>query len=900
MRPLKTDPKHKRRLPDLPQTVAWRLFLAQAAMAWERLWPSLWPALALLTLFISLSLMGIWDLVPEALQALVLFAVIIGTGVALWRNLRETKLPERREGLRRLEVESGLKHRPLSAFAERPVAGRQDPRTRALWRAHRERVAQQVRQTGIVLPRTDAPRHDPYALRLLFVLILGVALLMAGTDWGARLRGAVSPLLGPGIGADVEIDAWVDPPAYTGLPQISLVRAHRVGDGPVLAQTDGVEVPVGSTLVVRLSGFAGQPVLELDPIDKTAERSDAPVDIRYESGAVETRGVIEAALTADLSARGRQLGKWRFEVRADEPPFVEMPRPPETTGNASLRFFYQLGDDYGVTKAEAHIRLIPETAEEIRAVSQNVTAPDDSPWPHPHEPVTLSLPVSPLPGVVSNETAIENLAAHPWAGRNVTVQIMVEDGAGQRVFSDPARIALPERVFLEPLAQAFIELRDLLAADAEGVYRVAAGLDALTREAEQFFDDTIVYLGMRSAYWRLAHEPRPEQIREVFDLLWDLALHVEDGDLSESLQRLRQLQEALAEALQRNAPASEIRQLMAQLREALDRYLVELAQQTDRQSVDPNAQSLSSNDLDNLLQSIEQLADLGEHGRARQMLAELQQILERLQPSGGRGRAGGQQPSPQEQALNQALSELSDIIAEQRRLLDQTYRNTAPSQLNSPEELREALRDIIEGRSGANPQKRRGRDDDFSNGPAEPGDGVAGKLGDGSFKNPGPEKRRRGDPGTPDGPALAEAQDALRERLDKLLGELEGAGVARPDKLGGASQEMGEAESSLRGQRFSKAFGEQQSALDALRSGAEELAEDVLRRQGRRGGGVAQSDPLWGDNNGNGVDQGQVGLPERSELQRAREILEELRRRAGERERPKSELEYFDRLLRQF
>ena len=37
-----------------------------------------------------------------------------------------------------------------------------------------------------------------------------------------------------------------------------------------------------------------------------------------------------------------------------------------------------------------------------------------------------------------------------------------------------------------------------------------------------------------------------------------------------------------------------------------------------------------------------------------------------------------------------------------------------------------------------------------------------------------------------------------------------------------------------------------------------------------------------------------------AELQRAREIMDELRRRAGERQRPKFERDYIDRLLRRF
>jgi len=45
---------------------------------------------------------------------------------------------------------------------------------------------------------------------------------------------------------------------------------------------------------------------------------------------------------------------------------------------------------------------------------------------------------------------------------------------------------------------------------------------------------------------------------------------------------------------------------------------------------------------------------------------------------------------------------------------------------------------------------------------------------------------------------------------------------------------------------------------------------------------------------------GTVKIPDQSDLARAREILEELRRRAGEAQRAPEELDYIDRLLKQF
>jgi hypothetical protein len=47
-------------------------------------------------------------------------------------------------------------------------------------------------------------------------------------------------------------------------------------------------------------------------------------------------------------------------------------------------------------------------------------------------------------------------------------------------------------------------------------------------------------------------------------------------------------------------------------------------------------------------------------------------------------------------------------------------------------------------------------------------------------------------------------------------------------------------------------------------------------------------------------DTDNVQIPEEADLQRARQILDELRRRAGEFGRPEIERDYIDRLLRQF
>ena len=54
------------------------------------------------------------------------------------------------------------------------------------------------------------------------------------------------------------------------------------------------------------------------------------------------------------------------------------------------------------------------------------------------------------------------------------------------------------------------------------------------------------------------------------------------------------------------------------------------------------------------------------------------------------------------------------------------------------------------------------------------------------------------------------------------------------------------------------------------------------------------------ENAGSASDGNDTRVPDQAEMLRTRRIQEELRRRVGERERPAQELDYYDRLLRQF
>ena len=153
---------------------AQRLALARAAAsASRRLWPALWPALAVLGVFLVVSLLGLWALLPGWLHALGLAALAAGLVLDAVAGARSACAgPSQTTGLRRLERVNALPHQPLRSLGDRLSGGGDDPATRSLWRRHQERLRRRCARLRVGPPRSDLPRRDPWALRAALLLLL--------------------------------------------------------------------------------------------------------------------------------------------------------------------------------------------------------------------------------------------------------------------------------------------------------------------------------------------------------------------------------------------------------------------------------------------------------------------------------------------------------------------------------------------------------------------------------------------------------------------------------------------------------------------------------------------------------------------------------------------------------
>jgi uncharacterized protein (TIGR02302 family) len=459
--------------------------------------------------------------------------------------------------------------------------------------------------------------------------------------------------------------------------------------------------------------------------------------------------------------------------------------------------------------------------------------------------------------------------------------LSARDEGGNEGLSDPVEVTLPQRPFVKPLAKALVEQRRNLVLEPDDRSRVLASIKALMIAPDTFGMGAGVYLGFQNVANRLASARKDADLLAVADVMWEMALRIEDGGLSDAERDLRAAQQELREALNRGAPEDEIRKLMDQMRAALDKFLNELAQQAQREGrdqapqsrADDNARTVTPQDLQSMLDRIEEMMRNGQVAEAQRMMEQLQNLLENLQTA--RRQRG---PDPMTREMNQALDELDQMTRDQQELRDDTFRNEDKKQRRNQAR-----------RQDRNPQGQQGDRDD--------GDDADQDSAD----NDGQQ-------------SLQQRQEALRQRLDQLQRRMKGLGMKGDQSLDDAQGAMNEAEGELgKGQQGrGRAVDAQGRALEALRKGAQAMAQQMEPGPGEENGPGDPNGPMRQGRAGKPDPLGRESHDKRDNsralydplgtpaAQRAQKVLEELRRRLSDPARPREELDYLERLLKRY
>ncbi len=830
----------------------WPLRLTFIGMLSERAFQAFWPAWSILLITLAALMLGLQDVLP--LEVVWSFGVLVTLGLvaALIFAGRSFRFPTRAQALQR--IDETLPGRPIAAISDTQAIGAGDAASEAVWKAHLERMARRLDAAHAAEPDLRLSRRDPYALRYIALLAFIVALL-----FGSVFRVTSVTEMVPGSGQTLATgpawEGWIEPPLYTGKPSIYLNDVNQ-GD---------LAVPEGSRVTLRFYGEVGQLALH----ETVSERTQ---DVPAASDPAQSFDVLVDGVIRIEGEGGRE---WNVEAVEDLPPVIEFDGPIAQGDGGRMEAPFAASDDHGVTGGRLEIAL--DLAEVDRRYGLAAE-------PEPRDPVVLDLPMT-ISGDRRDfsEMVIEDFSKHPWANLPVSAELFALDAAGQESLSAPQFAQLPGRRFFDPLAKAIIEQRRDLLWNRSNAKRITQVLRAVSYKPENIFRSETTYLKLRFVVRRL--ETRVSlgrlddgTVDEIAEALWDLALAVEEGDLSDALERLRRAQDRLSEAIENGATNDEIAQLMQELREAMQDYMRQLAeQQGDQQNQDMaqgDMQEMTGQDLQDMLDRLQELMEQGRMAEAQQLLEQLRQMMENMQIA--RGQQGQQSPG------EQAMEGLAETLREQQGLSDEAFRDLQ-EQFNP------------EGSQGQSQQNQ----------------GRSGSQGQGQQHSEGQQPGGQSGEGS-----LADRQQALRQELNRQQQNLPGAGTPEGDaareSLGRAGEAMDEAEEALRNDDFAGALENQADAMEALREGMRELAEQMAQQQQNQQGGE-QGDAM-GNNSPNGNrdplgrdvgENGRIGTDEQllqgeDVYRRARELLDEIRRRSGDTGRPSEELDYLKRLLDRF
>ncbi len=889
----------------MSHALRWRLRAAMTVLWTERLGTAVWAGLAVVAAILGVALLGFASLLPVWLHVTLLVAALAAALVFFVRGTSALRAPAYAEAERRLERDSGLRHHPFAVLRDRPAGTSQADL--ALWQLHTDRARRSLVALRLEAPDPQLSRADPYALRAASLLLLVSGLVVAGPQAGQRLFALFAPGTAGWHGAAAPlIQAWIQPPAYTGLPPIFL---PAIG-----ADAAAISVPQGSKLTVSITGVASRPTLTV--------AGDAHRMEELGSDSFQAISSLVRSGHLSLAAGWSDLGGWDVTVLPNEPPKLAWTAPPGRAGaSVATRLPWQVAQRWGVAGLQAEMR----------------------PQGRPDLP-SLVVPL-PLPGTPKDAKGIatEDLSENPYAGVMMTGRLAGRDVSGQQGFGAPLDFVLPARLFHHPLARAIIDLRRRLALHPGGAADAAADLAALGEAPLGPHDPsglsaTGISLNLAAAAALLTQAPHAgrDPVAEAQARLWTLALAL-DGALPDAGARAlaearARLRAAMEDRVNGRLSAKEFSQRLDELRQALDKRLAEIGKQAVQRGAiekfDPSQQHLSSNALDKMMKEMEQAAREGRMDDAKSAMAQMEKMLDQLKNAHIESKQEMQQRQEQARRGRQIMGAVQDLVRRETELLDHAQsRAPAPLPPGLPPQFRGFPFPPMGGTDESPDDQQENADQpQLDRSPPDRGQPDRGQsdqpqqqMGANPQQSASPHQQQSAD---------ARTQKALHRALGALSQGFAQSGGQPPRGLDDAGHAMDDAAQALQSHQDPQARDSISRAIAALQQGGQSMSKQMsagaagqmqlsLQPGGQSGqGGQGQEgedgpddghggrkkDPFGRqvDGNGSTADDASVPVPDKMEEGRSRAIQEELRRRGADRQRPKGELDYIDRLLKPF
>ena len=394
-------------------------------------------------------------------------------------------------------------------------------------------------------------RH-PCHQRNLAAILVGLVALAGWCVEGTTIIANLNPTLGEelAVAEHPALDVWITPPEYVDVgPTIISTPAG------VRFEHETVIIPQGSVVSAHLAEQDGNaPELVIDHAEQSFTTDD--------HGDFSATAPLTSGRKLSIRRGWVTLASWKIKIIRDNPPTVSLMEKPIFTSSNALRLVYTASDAVGVR--DVSLRVTPHNA-----LPGGTNVPVE---------ISLATPIAQKLARVD----FEDLTSHPWAGQQVSLQLVATNQAGQKSVTPTIDMTLPGQSFAHPVARLLIEERAKLLQnpDDQQLRSEAANiLAALSHGTTEYHGDPVVMMALRSGAVRLILNTDKASTSSVGDLLWATASHIENSSAGSAQRALHKAKQDLTDAIQNNAKQQEIQNLTDRLQQAMMKFLSHLSTQ---------------------------------------------------------------------------------------------------------------------------------------------------------------------------------------------------------------------------------------------------------------------------------------------------------------------------------
>jgi len=632
------------------------IFLARSIVLWERLWPRLWSFLISISFFIICILFDLFRFLPASLHLLSLGGFVLLMLVTLVYALRDIHFPTKQDGVYRLEQDSGLKNQPLSVLLDRPADLEKNKLSQAIWIHHQDRMTAEMKHIQLKIPQSHLWKKDPYSFRAVLIILLVLGGIEARFDYQDRFMRTLFPSPIDQTSQSWKIQAWITPPDHTGLNPI-LLKADATTD----TQKDAITIIQHSRLLLRLEGRPSREEIQL---------SIGPFNDKFENlgkGIFSLETHVEQGESILISKDNEPVYNWPIQIQADMPPQITLKKPSRSGFRGDFKINYQASDDFGLKQAKLIIRSLKNDKDK-----------------------TINIE-SQLNELEANSSFHQNLSEHPWAGTEVIITPQVIDNADQAAYGAALRFTLPERVFNHPLAKRLITIRtSLYEPQLDNQIYARLELEKILSPSKKFQHGIPVYFSLRVAADRLHQGINSNDIANIQTILWQTAVHIDEGAAGSARNQLEFMSRQMQDLMKQAQDKAGMEALFEQMRQSLNNYIQQMSTDTKRikeleNALNPdNVDTVSQDELMNLLERARDLMRAGNVKAAQQMMEQFQSILSRM---------AMQKPTDAKQSkeAQDIMQQLQSIQQDQQNLLDETFKRSRKQSKPSIESTKKAV-----------------------------------------------------------------------------------------------------------------------------------------------------------------------------------------------------------------